>query len=281
MQSGMNIIMVLFVAGLAAPVSAVAALQVQSDQVVIDGGDRQVTIGSGGQDREEVVADTRTDTAAEEDEATAADDVVIIVPIPEDEPGRNDEEVGPEKPEEEPPAEEEPEWVFIGDVSAGGTACPQGSLTRDPATNGRSIVLKTTGVDVYSTSDVRNSEIRKFCQMTINLEYPEGWTYALGRVNLRGTASIRSGSGTVLASAWFQGDEVGVEFGRTFAEGSVGDYHMVETLANEELIWAPCEKDRALNAKIEARVTPRAERYSFLTIQDRIRFRLRWQRCDR
>ena len=82
---------------------------------------------------------------------------------------------------------------------------------------------------------------RKNCQILVNLDFPQGWTYTIARMDYRGFYSLSAGAtGTQQATYYFQGSAQQASLRTNFVGPTQGNYVFSDTLGLNALVWAPC-----------------------------------------
>jgi hypothetical protein len=131
--------------------------------------------------------------------------------------------------------------TLINGLSYGGSGCPQNSVA---ATLSQDLTTFTmifdkfiaeTGPGMTSTSARRN------CQITVDLRYPEGWSYSIVSVDYRGYVSIPAGlTATQSATYYFSGNKEQSKSSTKFVGPFDGDYLNSDTIATSAVVWSKC-----------------------------------------
>ncbi|MFF5448650.1 DUF4360 domain-containing protein [Streptomyces sp. NPDC012888] len=156
-----------------------------------------------------------------------------------------------------------------GTAAASGTDNPAGQVTIDLATvNGSGCRPGSTSVDVapdnsaftvtYSEylaqvgKDAKPTEFRKNCQLGLRVNVPQGFTYAIAKVDYRGFASLKDqASGTQRAGYYFQGMSGTDRRSHTFHGPLEGNWQVTDTTPVQSLAYAPCGEKRSFNINTE------------------------------
>jgi hypothetical protein len=182
-----------------------------------------------------------------------------------------------------------PHEIFIKDIILGGTGCPADSADLRLSSDGTRFSL---GFGEEFTARLRSgvpiSESRKNCQLSVTFHIPQGFTFAVGSVDYRGSAEIaRGASGQHRAAYYFQGQEEQVATTRTLAGGFDGDFHFRDEVVAAALVFAPCGVERALNINtsvlLKKGTSSSASRSTMSLDSERGRidtiFNFHWKRC--
>jgi hypothetical protein len=172
--------------------------------------------------------------------------------------------------------------------SYGGSGCPAGSARAIVAPDLKSFTIIFDKYIVNATGS--NAMDRKNCQILVNLDFPQGWTYSIARMDYRGFYNISAGAtGSQQALYYFQGSLVQGRLNTIFNGPTSGDYTISDTLQINNLVWAPCGSRSGLNvnSSLMARVGPNNPAgFAQLTTDSadgrvQTTYSLQWQRCSR
>ena len=132
---------------------------------------------------------------------------------------------------------------------------------------------------------VPRRENRKFCQVTIDLKVPQGWSYSVGEFDYRGLADLDRGvTATQTATYYFDRNREG-SFSTTLQGAINKNYTMSDDIDFEDLVWSNCNQHRLLNIKSQIQLRSRNRRASGLmtvdTLDGKVRqiYGLKWRRC--
>lgn len=142
-------------------------------------------------------------------------------------------------------------------VTANGTGCPLGTTTVAPFADNQGFTVTYGAYTAQAGGGVSPVENRKNCQLAVEAQVPQGFTYAIAEVTYRGFLQLESqATGLQKASYYFAGDPATAEVQRGF-RGPVVDNFTVTHQA-ESYVWAPCGTTRNININSEIRVASRA-----------------------
>jgi hypothetical protein len=179
-----------------------------------------------------------------------------------------------------------PNEVTINNIVYGGTGCVQGSVAGDISTDAKAFTLLFDSYLVEAGPGIPRGNSRKFCQLTVNLQVPQGWSYTIFDVTYAGFANLDAGtSGTERSSYYFEGNPSGGVTLTSTLRGSYNrDYRIKDTLGISALVWSPCGVNRALNIKSAINVTASGNQSALMTIDSidgelKHIYGLSWRRC--
>jgi hypothetical protein len=129
-------------------------------------------------------------------------------------------------------------------------------------------------------------DFRKNCLVSLSIDRPDGYTYAVVAARHRGFASLPSGaSGLQRWSHYFQGTSPTRIVDHRFTGPYRAHWQTSDRLAPDQLLWAPCDAERNLNVNTELRVTAGSPGSVSLMApdwsDDRVdaSYRFVWRRC--
>nr|BFD31508.1 DUF4360 domain-containing protein [Pigmentibacter ruber] len=170
--------------------------------------------------------------------------------------------------------------------SYGGSGCPAGSARAVVAPDLKSFTMIFDKYVVNAAGS--NSLDRKNCQILINFQFPQGWSYSIARMDYRGFYNLSAGTyGSQQALYYFQGNLQQARLNTVFRGPTSGDYTISDTLGINNLVWSPCGSLSGLNVNTSliAQVGPNNPNgYATLTTDSadgsvQTTYALQWQRC--
>jgi hypothetical protein len=179
-----------------------------------------------------------------------------------------------------------PREVYINNIVHGGTGCPQDTVAGDISEDGKAFTLLFDAFAAEAGPRIARSENRKFCQLTVNLHVPQGWSYTLIDVSYKGFASLDRGTQGVQSSTYYFQGAMGsrATLTSTLRGQMSDDYQIRDTVPLEALVWSPCGVNRALNIKASVQAKATGTKQALMTI-DSIDgelthiYRFSWRRC--
>ena len=153
-----------------------------------------------------------------------------------------------------------PEGVEIRGLVYNGTGCPQNSVAGTLSEDRKALELIFGAFTAEASPLGLPSEARKFCQLTVDLDFPQGYSFSLVSADYRGYADLEEKVvGTQTSTYYFTGG-----FGRSFRTRLVGpfseNYFRRDNLTLEAVVWSPCGATRPLNISTQAAVSTLASR---------------------
>jgi hypothetical protein len=144
--------------------------------------------------------------------------------------------------------------IVIDVVTVNGSGCPAGTAAIAVAPDNTAFTVTYSSymalVGVGSTA----TDWRKNCQLNIVVHVPQGFTYAISKVDYRGFASLVAGSSAIeRANYYFQGQSQTAYASHTFTGPLGDDWQTTDEVQLAALVWAPCGALRNLNINTELR----------------------------
>jgi len=144
--------------------------------------------------------------------------------------------------------------IVIDLVTVNGSGCPLGTAAVAVAPDNTAFTVTYSDylaqVGVGSTT----TDWRKNCQLNILVHVPQGFTYAVSKVDYRGFASLQRGSSAIQrANYYFQGQSQTVYSSHSFQGPFSDDWQTEDSVDVAALVWAPCGVQRNLNINTELR----------------------------
>jgi hypothetical protein len=148
-----------------------------------------------------------------------------------------------------------PEKIRVSIQTVNGSGCPLG--TAAVAVAGDNTAFTVTYSDYLAQVGVGSepTDIRKNCQLNLDVHVPQGFAYAIARVDYRGFAHLENGaSGLQKASYYFQGSSRTASQSHQFSGPYSDNWQTSDSTEYSALVWAPCGEDRNFNINSELRV---------------------------
>lgn len=155
----------------------------------------------------------------------------------------------------EGPADGPAEQIRVGIQTINGSGCSAG--TAAVAANADNTAFTVTYSDYLAAAGAGASPIdfRKNCQLSLVLDVPSGFTYAIQSVDYRGYAYLADGaSGLEQASYYHMGSAETTSSSQTFNGPYDDNWQVTDSKEWAELVWAPCGEKRNFNINTELRV---------------------------
>ncbi len=176
-----------------------------------------------------------------------------------------------------------PVGVKIADISYGGTGCAQGSIETPNLPSWEPIDLELPDFVAEIGPGIPRSKFRAFCQMTLSLKVPRGWSYALKQTRLEGEAVLPTGaSATIGTDVYFSASESGQY--SSVLRGKYDDSFVIrDQFSTSDLVWSPCGSNKPMNIKLSAAIRSRAGSNSSQVSIDQWTIKpsdFVWRRCN-
>lgn len=153
------------------------------------------------------------------------------------------------------PADGPAEQITVGIQTINGSGCSAG--TAAVAANADNTAFTVTYSDYLAAAGAGASPIdfRKNCQISLVLNVPAGFTYAIQSVDYRGYAYLADGaSGLEQASYYHMGSSETTTSSQSFDGPYDDNWQVTDSKEWAELVWAPCGEQRNFNVNTELRV---------------------------
>ncbi|KAG9235544.1 hypothetical protein BJ875DRAFT_373994 [Amylocarpus encephaloides] len=171
----------------------------------------------------------------------------------------------------------DPSQVTIKGITTSGTGCPQGSVGQFLDSSRQTFTLI---FDQYVASigpDAPNVDNRKFCQINLQLHYPQGFQYSIMSTIYRGFVQLDSGvTGSQGATYYFTGQSAQVSTKSSFKGPISKDYTITDTLNIASTIWSPCGADLPINIKSQISLSSTNKAGTGLLTTDSVDGKITW-----
>ena len=153
------------------------------------------------------------------------------------------------------PADAPPGVITVTPVTVNGSGCPAGTAATAVAADNTAFTVTYSNYLAQVGAGAAPTDLRKNCQLALDIHVPQGFTYAIAEADYRGFASLESGAtGTERANYYFQGTSPTARVSHDFAGPMSDDWETTDSTAVAALVWAPCGVDRLLNVDTELHV---------------------------
>jgi hypothetical protein len=161
--------------------------------------------------------------------------------------------------------------IVIDVVTVNGTGCPAGTAAVAVSPDNTAFTVTYSAYTALVGVGATTTDWRKNCQLNIVVHVPQGFTYAISKVDYRGFASIVGGASAIeRANYYFQGQSQTAYVSHSFAGPYGDDWQTSDEVPVAALIWAPCGALRNLNVNTELRAmagtSDAAHTTSFITM---------------
>jgi hypothetical protein len=147
------------------------------------------------------------------------------------------------------------EKITINVQTVNGSGCPAGSATVTPAADNTSFTVGYSDYVAAAGPGAKPTDFRKNCQLSLRINVPHGFTYAIARADYRGHARLASGvTARQGAHYYFMGTAPTTEVMETFTGPFDGGWSTSDSAQVAALVWAPCGATVNLNVNTDLRV---------------------------
>jgi hypothetical protein len=177
-------------------------------------------------------------------------------------------------------------------VTVNGSGCPAGTATVIASSDSSTFVVTYSSYTAQVGVGAKPTDIRKNCQLSLRITPPQGFTYAVTRVDYGGWAHLEAGaSATAGASYYFQGGSATGYTSHGLGSPLDGAWQAADTSDTPGLASLgspPCGAQRNLNIDTELRVdagTSNPDTTTSYVTMDTTRggfhsvYHLAWQQC--
>jgi hypothetical protein len=180
-----------------------------------------------------------------------------------------------------------PDYVKLRSIAFAGSGCPAGSVAGNVSQDLTAFTLLFDQYIAEVGPGVPFSEKRKNCQLNIDFDFPQGWSYSLLTLDYRGYVSLDPRvTGTQQSSYYFQGQFTTARL-RTPMVGPIDqDYQIRDVLGLSSVVWSPCGATRSLNINSEIRLDNSRNRLGrgLMTTDSidgnvKLIYGIQWRRC--
>lgn len=124
--------------------------------------------------------------------------------------------------------------TYVAGISLGGDSAPPNAALKAVTWNGNGCAQDTNTtwtldgagilnfvtptLKVVAGGESKRADLRKFCQVNVDMLVPEGWQYGIQNLLIGGTATLVEGlGGSAKVTAYFSGQEAGEVCGSLYA----------------------------------------------------------------
>jgi hypothetical protein len=148
------------------------------------------------------------------------------------------------------------EKITVEVAAANGSGCPAGTTTVSAAADNTSFTVAYTDYLVQVGGGASPVDFRKNCQLSVQVNIPQGFTYAIARADYRGYASLAAGAtGLQQAAYYFQGESQTAYKVHPLTGPFTGNWQTTDVTDVAALVYAPCGAQRIVNINTELRVS--------------------------
>lgn len=173
-------------------------------------------------------------------------------------------------------------------ASINGSGCPEGTAAVAVSEDNKAFTVTYSDYLAQAGKGTGATDSRKNCQVNLNVNVPQGFTYAVVGTDHRGYGSIQNGAtASQRASYYFQGSSQTVRTSKNFTGPFEENWQVSDEVGVASLVWAPCGEKRNFNINTELRVdagTSDPNSTSYITMDSTDSevstiFHLAWKEC--
>jgi hypothetical protein len=180
-----------------------------------------------------------------------------------------------------------PAYVRVRKIAFAGSGCPAGTVAQNISPDRQAFTLLFDSYIAQVGPGVPFTEKRKNCQINVDLDFPNGWSYTLMTLDYRGYVALEAKvTGLQQSKYYFQGSAATATLRSPFKGPMDQDYQIRDTLGLSAVVWSPCGASRALNINSELRLdnSQAPGRQGLLTNDSidgelKLIYGFRWNRC--
>lgn len=147
--------------------------------------------------------------------------------------------------------------VTVSVQTVNGSGCPAGTVAVATAPDNTAFTVTYSDYTAQVGPSAAATDRRKNCQMNLLVHVPQGFTYAIQQVDLRGYAFLAKGASALeQASYYFTGTSPTAYIKHTLNGPMDDNWQNTDATEMASLVFAPCGVDRNLNVNTELRVSP-------------------------
>lgn len=129
----------------------------------------------------------------------------------------------------------------------------------------------------------RPGQARKFCNVSVELSYPDEWQFSIKKGTVLGRGTLQKGTRSELTiDAVFRGSENQKVTKKRSQRGFwTGNYRFADAFG--QTLWSRCGKNVPFNLRFAAQIRGKQEKDSFMTMAGTAEdgaFELEWRRCS-
>ncbi|RFS83209.1 DUF4360 domain-containing protein [Actinomadura spongiicola] len=141
-----------------------------------------------------------------------------------------------------------PEGVTIEIATVMGSGCPQDTAAVALSKDAEAFTITYSKYLAQVGGASPPTDERKNCQINLRVHVPQGFTYAVSKVDYRGFANLQPGAtATQIASYYFQGDTSTRHHATEFKGPHKKFWQTTDLVPLAALVWSPCGEQRNFN----------------------------------
>ncbi|GBG81880.1 hypothetical protein CBR_g34064 [Chara braunii] len=167
-----------------------------------------------------------------------------------------------------------PTEVTIGYVTYAGNGCNSDNTNWVLSNDYKTVTFILGGM--VATKDGSLADKRKACQMSLSMNYTDGWSVSIGQATARGFADIPKNSEGIYETHYYFSGQTGTAMAERKIKGPmVGSFEFTDDFL--PLVWSKCNNAADLNIKTV--VTSGVVALDFQDTKFQLIYNLRWRQC--
>ncbi|KAI8892106.1 hypothetical protein BC833DRAFT_662638 [Globomyces pollinis-pini] len=148
-----------------------------------------------------------------------------------------------------------PSQVYVKGITYGGTGCPQNTVSVAMAEDRKTFTLIFDQFVAASGPGTTVKDTRKNCQINVQLQYPQGFSYTINNIDYRGYVNVPAGVTAIQkANYYFSGQTAQIASQTKFVGPQAKDYTTSDRIDVAALVWSPCGAVAAGNVNAQVRL---------------------------
>lgn len=167
-----------------------------------------------------------------------------------------------------------------------GSGCPAGTTKVTPSHGNTAFTVTYQKYVAWAGGDAPPTEFRKNCQISVDVQAPEDYTYAVIGIVSRGFAHVEEGATALRrTNYYFQGHSESQSVTHELKGPYNANWRFTDRTDPRGRIYKPCGEARNLNINTELRVNKgNSTESSFIAMESSYGnavYQLAWKRCDK
>ncbi|MGH8881125.1 MAG: DUF4360 domain-containing protein [Stackebrandtia sp.] len=148
-----------------------------------------------------------------------------------------------------------PDKVTIDVATVNGSGCRAGTAAVNVNSANTAFTVTYSDYLARAGGDSDTIDMRKNCQINLEVHIPQGFTYAIAKADYRGFAHLYPGAKAVQkAGYYFTGSSTTVRSSHDIAAPTSDNWQYTDVAEGGEVVYKPCGVDRNFNINSELRV---------------------------
>ncbi|MDY7090269.1 MAG: DUF4360 domain-containing protein [Actinomycetota bacterium] len=177
--------------------------------------------------------------------------------------------------------------IVIDLVAMAGSGCPPGTAAVAVSPDNTAFTTIYSEYVAEAGPGIPSTQGRKNCQLNVLVNVPQGFTFAIAKVDYRGYGLLQQGAvASQRANYYFQGMSQSTYVNHPIAAPLDDNWMFSDDVPVAAMVWHPCGERRNLNINTELRVSKGTSRDASYLAMDSIdgsittTYHFTWQRCS-